>query len=100
MELVKLAPAVKDYIWGGTYFKAFNKGVSLERVSECWELSLRDADSSIIASGKDKGKLLVDVIFKEDVGPIQDRFKYRPCRSRCLPGCRDTRDRQTVRSCS
>ena len=78
MELVKLAPAVKDYIWGGTYFKAFNKGVSLERVSECWELSVRDADSSIIASGKDKGKLLVDVITKEDVGPIQDRFKYFP----------------------
>jgi len=78
MELVKLAPAVKDYIWGGTYFKAFNKGVSLERVSECWELSVRDVDSSIIASGKDKGKLLVDVIRKEDVGPIQDRFKYFP----------------------
>ena len=78
MELVKLIPAVKDYIWGGTYFKAFNKGVSLDRVSECWELSVRDADSSIIASGKDKGKLLVDVIKKEDVGPIQDRFKYFP----------------------
>ncbi len=78
MELVKLAPAVKDYIWGGTYFKEFNKGVSLERVSECWELSVRDVDSSIIASGKDKGKLLVDVISKEDVGPIQDRFKYFP----------------------
>lgn len=78
MELVKLAPAVKDYIWGGTYFKAFNKGVSLERVSECWELSVRDVDSSIIASGKDKGKLLVNVISKEDVGPIQDRFKYFP----------------------
>ena len=78
MELVKLIPAVKDYIWGGTYFKAFNKGVSLDRVSECWELSVRDADSSIIASGKDKGKLLVDVITKQDVGPIQDRFKYFP----------------------
>ena len=78
MELVKLAPAVKDYIWGGTYFKAFNKGTSLERVSECWELSVRDVDSSIIASGKDKGKLLADVITKEDVGPVQNRFKYFP----------------------
>ena len=78
MELVKLAPAVKDYIWGGTYFKAFDKGTSLERVSECWELSVRDADSSIIVSGKDKGKLLVDVITKEDVGPVQNRFKYFP----------------------
>ena len=78
MELVKLKPAVKDYIWGGTYFKAFNKGNDLERVSECWELSVRDMDSSIIASGNDSGKPLVEVITKEDVGPVQNRFKYFP----------------------
>ena len=78
MELVKLKPGVKDYIWGGTYFKAFNKGTSLDRVSECWELSVRDNDSSIIASGKDEGKRLVDVITKEDIGPVMDRFPYFP----------------------
>ena len=78
MELVKLKPSVKDYIWGGTYFKAFNKGTSLDRVSECWELSVRDNDSSIIASGKDKGKRLVDIISKEDIGPVMERFPYFP----------------------
>ena len=78
MELVKLKPGVKDYIWGGTYFKKFNKGTSLDRVSECWELSVRDNDSSIIASGKDCGKRLVDVITKEDIGPVMDRFPYFP----------------------
>ena len=78
MELVKLNPIVKDYIWGGTYFKNFNKGLSLDRVSECWELSVRDNDSSIIASGKDEGKRLVDVITKEDIGPVMDRFPYFP----------------------
>ena len=78
MELVKLKPGVKDYIWGGTYFKNFNKGLSLDRVSECWELSVRDNDSSIIASGKDEGKRLVDVITKEDIGPVMDRFPYFP----------------------
>ena len=78
MELVKLNPIVKDYIWGGTYFKAFNKGLSLDRVSECWELSVRDNDSSIIASGKDQGKRLVDVITKEDIGPVMERFAYFP----------------------
>ena len=78
MELVKLKPSVKDYIWGGTYFKKFNKGASLDRVSECWELSVRDNDSSIIASGKDEGKRLVDVITKEDIGPVMDRFPYFP----------------------
>ena len=78
MELVKLNPIVKDYIWGGTYFKNFNKGLSLDRVSECWELSVRDNDSSIIASGKDQGKRLVDVLTKEDIGPVMDRFPYFP----------------------
>lgn len=78
MELVKLKPGVKDYIWGGTYFKAFNKGTNLDRVSECWELSVRDNDSSIIASGKDCGKRLVDVLTKEDIGPVMDRFPYFP----------------------
>lgn len=78
MELVKLKPGVKDYIWGGTYFKKFNKGTNLDRVSECWELSVRDNDSSIIASGKDCGKRLVDVLTKEDIGPVMDRFPYFP----------------------
>ena len=78
MELVKLKPAVKDYIWGGNYFQKYNKGLGLARVSECWELSVRDIDSSIIASGKDEGKKLSDVISKEDIGPVMDRFPYFP----------------------
>lgn len=78
MELVKLKPAVKDYIWGGNYFQKFNKGLGLARVSECWELSVRDIDSSIIASGKEEGKKLSDVISKEDIGPVMDRFPYFP----------------------
>ncbi len=78
MELVKLKPAVKDYIWGGNYFQKFNKGLELARVSECWELSVRDNDSSIIVSGKNEGKRLVDVISREDIGPVMDRFPYFP----------------------
>ena len=78
MELVKLKPAVKDYIWGGNYFQSFNKGLGLARLSECWELSTRDVDSSIIASGKDEGKLLSEVISKDDIGPVMDRFPYFP----------------------
>ena len=78
MELVKLKPAVKDYIWGGNYFQKFNKGLGLARVSECWELSIREQDSSIIASGKDEGKLLNEVISNEDIGPVMERFPYFP----------------------
>ena len=78
MELVKLKPAVKDYIWGGNYFQNFNKGIELTKVSECWELSVRDIDSSIIASGNNEGKLLNEVITKEDMGPVMERFPYFP----------------------
>ena len=78
MELVKLKPSVKDYIWGGTYFKEYGKGLAFDRVSECWELSTRDDDSSIIISGKDNGKRLKDVITKDDIGPVMARFPYFP----------------------
>ena len=78
MELVKLVPAVKDYIWGGTYFKKYNKGLLFERVSECWELSMREDAPSIIASGRYLGKPLYEIVSKEDIGPVMDRFPYFP----------------------
>ena len=78
MELVKLKPAIKDYIWGGNYFQSFNKGLDYDKVAECWELSDRPDASSIIASGKDEGKLLYEVMKKEDMGPVMDRFPYFP----------------------
>ena len=78
MELVKLKPAIKDYIWGGNYFQKFNKGLGLTRVSECWELSTRGIDSSIIASGPDINKPLDEVITKIDIGPVMDKYPYFP----------------------
>ena len=78
MELVKLKPAVKDYIWGGNYFQKFNKGLGLTRVSECWELSARGIDSSIIASGPDINKPLDKVVTKIDIGPVMDKYPYFP----------------------
>ena len=78
MELVKLKPSIKDYIWGGTYFKNYGKGLAFDRVSECWELSIRGIDSSIIASGPQVGKRLDEVISKEDMGPVMERFPYFP----------------------
>lgn len=78
MDVVKLKPAIKDYIWGGQYFKKYNKGLDFDRVSECWELSVREDASSIIVSGKDFGKCLKDVITLEDIGPVMERFPYFP----------------------
>ena len=61
-KVIKLKPSVKSYIWGGEYFRQFGKGNGEDLLSELWELSLRGDDSSIVDSGEDKGKKLVDVI--------------------------------------
>ena len=71
MELVKLKPIIKDYIWGGTYFQSFGKGQGLARVSECWELSSRGPDSSIIDGTNQK---FDQVVTTNDIGPIASRF--------------------------
>ena len=76
-EVVKLKPAIKSYLWGGTYFQKYGKG-DLDIISELWELSVRGIDSNIIDSGIDKGKRLDEIISKKDIGPISNRFPYFP----------------------
>ncbi len=87
-KVVKLKPVVKSYIWGGQYFQKFGKG-DQDVISELWELSLRDNNSSIIASGKFSGKPLNEVITKEDVGPVQARFPYFPLLIKLIDAKRD-----------
>ena len=76
-KVVKLKPSIKSYIWGGNYFKQFDKG-EVEPLSELWELSIRGEDSCYIASGKDEGKRLDQIITNEDVGPISKQVPYFP----------------------
>ena len=79
MKLVKLKPAIKQYIWGGTYFKDLGKGNGGEQIiSECWELSDRGNDSSIIVSGPNKGQKLCDVITPKDIGPVYKKYEKLP----------------------
>ena len=76
-SVVKLKPFIKSFIWGGDYFQKYGKGTQ-EVISELWELSLREGFSSVIASGKDEGKTLLEVMKDEDVGPVRNRFPYFP----------------------
>lgn len=78
MELVKLKPAVKDYIWGGTKLKSWGKESDTTNIAECWELSFNDSGPSLIDSGLDKGKALKDVARKEDIGNIPASFPFFP----------------------
>ena len=73
-DAIKLKPAIKDYIWGGTYFKQFDKG-NQDIIAECWELSVRDDFNCVLASN---GQPLKDVLTKEMIGPNCERFPYFP----------------------
>lgn len=76
-KAVKLKPVVKSYIWGGSYFQQF-KNLDSDVISELWELSVRGLDSSIIDSGKNKGKRLDEILSKEDIGPVADQMPFFP----------------------
>ena len=73
-DAIKLKPAIKDYIWGGTYFKKFGKG-NEDIIAECWELSVRDDFNCVVA---ETGKPLKEVVTKEELGPNTERFPYFP----------------------
>lgn len=58
-----LSPAIKDYLWGGTRLKdGFSKSTDLEIVAETWECSTHKDGESIIASGPNSGRALIDVL--------------------------------------
>ncbi len=50
MEMLKLIPAYKDYLWGGTRLKEeYGKQTDLPILAESWEFSVHDAGLSRIA---------------------------------------------------
>lgn len=64
--LLKLRPALKDYLWGGTRLKTdFGFQTDLDIVAEGWMLSCHKDGENIIENGKYEGKTLSDVIAAE-----------------------------------
>lgn len=80
--LVKLLPAFKDNMWGGTKIRdVFGKDVGdMDVIAESWELSAHPAGESKIANGRYAGKTLtqyIDSIGKDKLGwkaQSYDRF--------------------------
>ena len=90
MEVVKLKGALKSYLWGGTNLKQkWNKESIEDTLSESWELSCHKDGPAVIDSGKDKGKLLLDVITKEDIGIIPSKFPFFPQLSKLIDSEKD-----------
>lgn len=65
MKPMKLTPAYKDYIWGGTKLKTeYGKKTDISPVAESWELSCHKDGLSVIRGGEFDGETLASVIEK------------------------------------
>ena len=63
MEILKLMPAGKDYLWGGTRLKEeYDKKFAMTPLAETWECSVHPDGPSIVAGGTYKGRTLDEVL--------------------------------------
>lgn len=75
MELKKLTPAYKDYIWGGEKLKKnYGKETDMTPLAESWELSFHKDGLTKI----DNGKSLAESVTKKEWGTNCDRFESFP----------------------
>lgn len=63
MEILKLRPVGKDYLWGGTRLREeYGKKIDLTPLAETWECSVHPDGPSIVVNGIYKGGTLADVL--------------------------------------
>lgn len=83
MEILKLNPVFKDYIWGGTRLRdEFNMKTDTDPVAEGWMLACHKDGMNTVDGGKHAGKTLEDVINKNGgrkmLGESSEKFPYFP----------------------
>jgi mannose-1-phosphate guanylyltransferase/mannose-6-phosphate isomerase len=70
--LIKLRPAFKDYLWGGTKLRdVYKKNCDYDIIAESWELSAHPAGQSIVDSGQFRGMSFgayLDMVGKDALG--------------------------------
>lgn len=63
MEIMKLRPVGKDYLWGGTRLREeYGKKIDMTPLAETWECSVHPDGPSVVINGEYKGKTLADVL--------------------------------------
>ena len=63
MEILKLIPVGKDYLWGGTKLKdEYGKKLDMTPLAETWECSVHPDGPNIVANGTYKGMTLAEVL--------------------------------------
>ena len=63
MEILKLQPSGKDYLWGGTRLRdKYGKKIDLTPLAETWECSVHPDGPSVVSNGEFKGYTLTEVL--------------------------------------
>ena len=63
MEIIKLIPSGKDYLWGGTRLKdEYGKKIDMNPLAESWECSVHPDGPCYVANVRYKGKTLKEVL--------------------------------------
>jgi mannose-6-phosphate isomerase len=63
MEILRLQPAGKDYLWGGTRLRdEYGKKIDMMPLAETWECSVHPDGPSVVMNGEYKGEKLSDVL--------------------------------------
>lgn len=79
MEVLKLSPVLKHYIWAGSRLAAdWGKTSENPLVAESWELSTHKDGKSTVNGGKYHGKTLEEVIREKDIGTLAKKYSRFP----------------------
>ena len=82
MSILKLTPATKDYLWGGTrLIKEYGKANNGDKLAETWELSCHPDGLCTIAEGEFAGRTLseyLDVVGKKVLGTKCEHMEQFP----------------------
>lgn len=63
MEILKLKPVGKDYLWGGNRLNTeYKKNIPLSPLAETWECSVHPDGLSVVSEGDYEGKSLKEVL--------------------------------------
>ena len=76
--IVKLKPALKSYLWGGSKLNYAYGKTGIPSVAEAWELSFREEGASVIDGGAHDGELLSAATTRADWGENCKDFEFFP----------------------
>ena len=82
MNILKLKPTLKDYLWGGTRLKTeYKMETDLEKVAEAWVLTTHKDGPSLVLNGELAGKTLseaVEILGRDCLGEKGKAFEFFP----------------------